>query len=91
MKSRKKRAEQQHRRRKNNRTSPKREELFLMIDGNYTHQPAAYCTYHKGFLTGNMEQRHGCMKKNCTHFHKDVDKVIQSLPENYVIDPDEQN
>lgn len=61
-----------------------------MIDGNYTCRPTAYCTYHKGFLTDNMAKRHCCTQKNCTHFHKDVDKAIQSLPSHYIIDPNKQ-
>lgn len=59
-----------------------------MIDGNYTHQPAAYCTYHKGFLTGNMAKRHYCKRKTCPHYHSNTDSYISELDKEYILKED---
>lgn len=56
---------QQRRRRKNNKDTPVLEHEYFLIDGNYSRQPAAYCCYHKGFLTNNQIQLHKCTKRHC--------------------------
>lgn len=61
------RAEQQRNRRKNNRGVEKQEEMYRMIDGNYTFYPYTYCCHYKGYMTKNMYERHSCGNRNCCH------------------------
>ncbi|MBQ8218438.1 MAG: hypothetical protein IJZ79_01475 [Bacilli bacterium] len=56
---------QQKRRRKYNKNIPELEEEYMLIDGNYSRRPAAYCCFHRGYLTGNQIHLHKCNFKNC--------------------------
>lgn len=33
---------------------------YVMIDGNYTHYPVAYCRYRRGYVTEALKQVHNC-------------------------------
>jgi hypothetical protein len=65
MAKRKNRAEQRKRRKRNNKDVERQKEEYVMIDGNITHYPYAYCRWHKGYMTKNMMKRHGCDEKCC--------------------------
>jgi len=62
------RAKQQKRRRCNNRDVLYCENLFLMIDGNETHYPYAYCKHYRGYLTKSLAITHRCEAKQCCCF-----------------------
>lgn len=59
------RSAQKRRRRNNNKHVEYQDNLYLMIDGNFTHVPVAYCSHYKGYVTQNMLMRHECDKRNC--------------------------
>lgn len=43
----------------------KTEHQYLSIDGNWTHHPMAYCTFHHGVLTQGLIDTHRCVQRNC--------------------------
>ena len=47
------------------------EELeYLTIDLNYTVNAAAYCRYHKGYLTPKLMKTHKCIQRKCWALQK---------------------
>lgn len=59
---------QQRRRRQNNKNTPILEDEYMLIDGNYSNRPIAYCCYHKGFMTNNQVILHNCTEKRCNQY-----------------------
>lgn len=49
---------------------PKAEELFLLIDGNYSFYPVAFCKYHGAYMTQGLCDIHRCEKRKCPRFRK---------------------
>ena len=80
LKQKKKRAEQQRRRRKNYRESLKTDDYVVLITGEDSKYPCAYCTHYCGFLTLNLARLHKCECKNkgqcCPQYHTDVQKYL---------------
>ena len=70
---------QRRRRRRNFDKSLYQNDLYLLIDGNYSHYPYCYCKYHKGFLTKNLACRHKCEAKNCIQFSFDLRKYEEKI------------
>jgi len=54
---------QRRNRKINNRGIRRLRDEFLMIDGNFTHFPVAFCSHYDGYITNNMLLRHNCMCK----------------------------
>lgn len=44
----------------------KKQYQYLMIDGNWTWFPCAWCKAKKGCLTKKLMKTHKCKEKNCT-------------------------
>lgn len=59
------RSAQKRRRRRNNKHVEYQDNLYMMIDGNFTHFPVAYCSHYHGYVTQNMLMRHECDNRNC--------------------------
>lgn len=51
---------------------PKQEEKVLLIDGNYSYYPVAFCKFHKAFLTQGLMEVHRCPQRKCPRFRKVV-------------------
>lgn len=72
------RRSQQQRRRKNNKGIPIQKEEYLLIDGNYSNRPIAYCCHYKAYLTNNQIMCHDCKNRNCSQLksfeYKSTDK-----------------
>lgn len=68
---------------KANRKVPIQAEAYQMIDGNWTHQPYAYCYRYKGWLTKAMANRHNCESRNCERFETFVDIQLMEFLKKY--------
>lgn len=42
----------------------------LLIDGNFSFYPVAYCLHHKAFMTHGLVQTHRCEQRKCVKFRK---------------------
>lgn len=69
------RSAQKRRRRNNNKHVEYQDNLYMMIDGNFTHFPVAYCSHYKGYVTQNMLMRHECDTRNCPRL-----KMLKDIP-----------
>lgn len=49
---------------------PKQKEKVLLIDGNFSFYPDAYCKWHGAFLTQGLIDTHRCLKRKCPRFKK---------------------
>ena len=59
------------RRRKRIKHLPKKQsEMVLLIDGNYSYYPIAYCRSKHAFLTEGLANTHSCEKRKCNSFRK---------------------
>lgn len=59
-------AAQKRRRKARMRQNPKRSEhAVMLIDGNMSFYPAAWCAYRKAFLTQGLIETHKCRKIAC--------------------------
>lgn len=47
---------------------PRKEELFELIDGNFSHYAVAECKVHGGWLTEGLIRTHRCDKRKCSGF-----------------------
>ncbi len=47
---------------------------YELIDGNWTRHPAAWCHYHKGYLTEKLMKTHKCKSKNCRRLDFDLER-----------------
>jgi hypothetical protein len=52
---------------------PKQEEKVLLIDGNYSFYPDAFCKYHGAYLTQGLIDTHRCLHRQCPRFRKVVE------------------
>ena len=63
------RKEQQKRRRfRRKNLTKKLKEKVLLIDGNYSYYPVAYCNIHGGYLTQGLAETHRCEKRKCNGY-----------------------
>lgn len=69
------RSAQKRRRRRNNKHVEYQDNLYMMIDGNFTHFPVAYCSHYHGYVTQNMLMRHECDNRNCPRL-----KMLKDIP-----------
>ena len=63
------------RKRKNERRKhlPTRQpEKVILIDGNLSHYPIAYCAIHGAYLTEGLASTHRCMKRQCNGYRTDL-------------------
>lgn len=76
------RKEQQKRRRQRlKHRPPKQKEEYLLIDGNWSYYPIAYCAYHKAYMTQGLVETHRCANRKCNKFRKvGNDEESQTIP-----------
>ena len=44
---------------------PKQEKKVLVIDGNLSYYPVAYCYYHDAYVTQGQLDTHRCKQRHC--------------------------
>ena len=60
---------QQKRKRERMKHHPKKQpEKVLLIDGNYSYYPVAYCKIHGAYLTEGLANTHRCVKRHCNGY-----------------------
>lgn len=47
-----------------------KDKLYLLIDGNTTLRPVAYCQYMEGYLSDGLVDTHDCYMKKCQGFKR---------------------
>lgn len=47
---------------------PRKDEVYELIDGNFTHYPVAECRCHGGWLTEGLIETHRCRQRQCSGF-----------------------
>jgi len=63
---------QKKRRRERMKHLPKKQpERVLLIDGNYSYYPIAYCSRYGAFLTEGLANTHRCVKRKCGRYKVD--------------------
>lgn len=76
------RKEQAKRRRQRKKDLPvKQSQKYQLIDGNFTYYPAAYCKYHKGWLSVGLIQTHKCQKKGCPMMSEQFELWVKGCEE----------
>lgn len=65
-----KKAQNKRRRERRKNLPPKQSEKFELIDGNFSHYPAAYCWYHGSYLTQGLMDAHRCTKRKCRRLER---------------------
>lgn len=60
-----KRAQRQRRRERRHLQPAYRQDEYMLIDGNITHYPVAYCKRKRGYLTVGLLQVHNCAGIEC--------------------------
>nr|DAE54313.1 MAG TPA: hypothetical protein [Caudoviricetes sp.] len=64
---------QRERRYERRKLRPKRqEEKHVLIDGNYSFYPAAYCKHYQAWLTVGLLETHRCAERQCGRLEKEV-------------------
>lgn len=62
---------QRQRRYERQRQRPKRQkDKYILIDGNYSFYPAAYCRYYQAWLTVGLLETHRCAERQCGRLEK---------------------
>lgn len=62
---------QKKRRHERLKNRPERlEEEYLLLDGNYSHYPVAYCRRKKAYLTQGLTDTHRCFERECMHLER---------------------
>jgi len=62
---------QMKRRRQRRRHLPEKQpEKVLLIDGNYSLYPVAYCAIHGAYLTIGLADTHRCVKRKCCGYRE---------------------
>ena len=63
---------QRKRRKERQKNLPKKQpEKVLLIDGNLSYFPIAYCAIHGAFLTEGLANTHRCVKRKCNGYKVD--------------------
>lgn len=76
------RKEQKKRRRQRLKDRPvKQDQMYQLIDGNFTYYPAAYCKYYKGWLSVGLIQTHKCREKGCHMISEQFELWVKSCEE----------
>lgn len=52
-----------------------RKQQYQLVDGNYSHYPAAYCKRMKGYLTVGLVETHRCTERKCGMLVKDIEEA----------------
>lgn len=61
---------QRKRRKKRMRIQTRAPDEYLLIDGNWSYYPYAYCTRKGAYLTLGLAELHKCEKRNCERFER---------------------
>lgn len=65
---------QMKRRYERKKARPKRQkEKHLLIDGNFSFYPAAYCKHYQAWLTVGLLETHRCSERQCGRLEKAVE------------------
>lgn len=62
--------EQRKRRKKMYREMARSPDEFLLIDGNWSHFPYAYCKRKDAYLTLGLADTHRCKQRQCEQFER---------------------
>lgn len=64
---------QRKRKRERRKHLPKKQaEKVLLIDGNLSYYPIAYCSRYGAFLTEGLADTHRCLQRKCKRYDGDV-------------------
>ena len=63
-------AQRKRRKQRLKRLPPRWNNEVLLIDGNFSFYPVAYCLYHKAFMTHGLVDTHRCEQRNCPRLRK---------------------
>ena len=66
----------QRKRRKNRPTEQKHP--VMLVDGNFSAFPVAYCKYYKAYLTQGLVETHRCLQRKCLKFRKVVGPIEEN-------------
>lgn len=67
------RAKQHKRRRERAKNLPTyQKQKVELIDGNFSHYPRSFCTYHGAYLTDGLIKTHRCIERHCARL-KSID------------------
>ena len=50
----------------------KQPEKVMLIDGNLSYYPVAFCTAHGGYLTQGLADTHRCIKRQCSGYSTEL-------------------
>lgn len=67
-----KKAQNKRRRERRKHLPPKQPEKVVLIDGNLSYYPIAYCAVHGGYLTVGLADTHRCVKRKCNGYRTDL-------------------
>lgn len=62
--------EQRKRRKRMKKAVARSPDEFLLIDGNWSHYPYAYCKRKDGYLTLGLVQLHHCDTRQCEQYER---------------------
>lgn len=64
---------QRERRYERRKLRPERQkEEHILIDGNFSFFPVAYCKYYQAWLTVGLLETHRCAERQCLRLEKEV-------------------
>lgn len=64
---------QRKRKRERQKHLPKKQlEKVLLIDGNLSYYPIAYCSRYGAFLTEDLADTHRCVQRHCKRYDGDA-------------------
>ena len=64
-------AQKKRKRERKKHLPPKQPEKVLLIDGNQSFYPVAYCAVHGAYLTEGLADTPRCVKRNCNGYRVD--------------------
>jgi len=64
-------AQKKRKRERKKHLPPKQPEKVVLIDGNQSFYPVAYCAVHGAYLTEGLADTHRCVKRNCNGYRVD--------------------
>lgn len=63
-----KKAQNKRKRERRKHLPPKQQEKVVLIDGNLSYYPIAYCAIHGAYLTEGLVDTHRCVKRKCNGY-----------------------
>lgn len=72
------RAQKKRRKERLKNRPPKSEEKVLLIDGNYSFYPVAFCSQYKAYLTCGLADTHRCQERECPKLKMIHEEAVHS-------------